>query len=279
MASLPGQTKEGYLARVASQSKLEALMLEEFLACLAGLDLRGALLPDCAFLHFGTLKEFPEASLQAVQHNLRPFYSGSEVPAGPHAGSGDKASAGCPMVVNCKAAHVQRQQTEEDRVSTDIAWVEMCENIEVSISSGGFHLLVGLQGIVLKEPLPPDLCLDGRRLEETAVVAVYSAKDTFKRSKKAEEVIFCGQGFQSWLAERSLTAADVWDDPAEASAGTELWLAKLFSAQESGSLAGYWLPGSFNKEDFLAAKRYSLADLNRLDSALARDQLRSGLLS
>lgn len=284
MASLPGQTKEGYLARVASQSKLEACMLEEFLACLAGLDLRGALLPDCAFLHFGTLKEFPEASLQAVQQNLRPFYSGSEAAA--RTGSGHKASAGSPMVVNSKTVQVQRQRSEEGQVTTEIAWIEMCENIDVSISPGGFHLLVGLQGIALKEPLPPDLCLDGRRLaslpEEAVVVAVYSAKDTFKRSKKAEEVVFCGHAFPSWLAERGLTAADVWDDPAEASAGTELWLAKLFfqfHAQESGSLAGYWLPDLFNREGFLTAKRYSLADLNRLDSALARDQLRSGLLS
>lgn len=289
MASLPGQTKEAYLARVASQSKLEACMLEEFLTCLAGLDLRGALLPDCVFLHFGTLKEFPEASLQAVQHRLRPFYSGSEVAATTtlaHDAADDKVLAGSPMVVNCKTIHVKRQQAKDGLVSAQIAWIEMCENIDVTISPGGFHLLVGVRGVALKEPLPPDLCLDGRRLpslpEEVVVMAIYSTKDTFKRAKKAEEVMFCGQSFHSWLAERGLTAADVWDDPGEASAGTELWLAKLFfqfHAQESGSLAGYWLPCFFNKEDFVAAKRYSLADLNRLDSALARDQLRSALLS
>ncbi|CAJ1344578.1 unnamed protein product [Effrenium voratum] len=263
MASLPGQTKEAFCKYVAGQSKLPPRVLELMHDCLGSLELRGALLSDCAFLHFGTLQEFPAASLDAKRCGLQPFYGRTVADA--------RAGPGLVMV-NCQASSVKIRRATDDP-SPDVLWVEMCSDVDLVVSSG-FHLLVGLQGVHVDKPLPAGLCLDGRQLEDsserTYVVAVYSASDTFKRTSTPEEVVFCGAQLQSWLAERELQPSDLWD---ASEAGCDLWTARLFAP--GAALPGYWDASSFSRSDFLASRRYSLEDLNRLDSALRRDLQRS----
>merc|ERR1712232_269932 len=175
---------------------------------------------------------------------------------------------------------MQVKRDEKDKASTtaESAWVEMCSGVTATLSSAGFHMIVGLCDVTLPEPLPAGICLDARRapaLASQQIVAVYSAADTFKAAKSAEAVIFCGTSFPDWLKERGLTAGDVWEGD-DGAAATDLWTAKLFCEAPSPEfLQGYWSAQSFSKDVFVGAKRFSIDQLNKNDSVLVRDELRS----
>lgn len=250
---------------------------------------------DCAFLHFGTLKEFPAASLQICELGLQPFYSHlvegrSDWNPVPPAKRID------PMIVNSQAHTLHLRKEASD--STEMVWVEMCADLQITLSPSGFHLLVGLEDVKLERPLPEGFCLDGRFIQKAGagstagstpsetsyIVAVYAAADTFKKVKHPEDVLFCGIPFHSWLQQRRLRVEHVWSNAQEAASCTELWTAKLFLATTSAAslaelLPGYWDASCFRSDDFIAHVRFSLEDLNRLDSALNRDIRRHRLIS
>lgn len=291
MASLPGQTREQFANRVSGMSKLPVAILDLMHDYLGSLELRGALMQDCAFLHFGTLKEFPAASLQICELGLQPFYAhlaegrrGDWNPVPP-------AKRGDPMIVNSQAHTVRLRKEASD--STEMVWVEMCADVQIRLSPSGFHLLVGLQDVKMERQLPEGFCLDGRFIQKEAagstpsersyIVAVYAAADTFKKVKQLEDVLFCGIPFHSWLQQRRLRVEHVWSNAHEAASCTELWTAKLFPATTSADslaelLPGYWDASCFRSADFIAQVRFSLEDLNRLDSALDRDVRRCRLI-
>eukprot|EP00928_Gymnodinium_smaydae_P017654 TRINITY_DN16756_c0_g1_i1.p1 TRINITY_DN16756_c0_g1~~TRINITY_DN16756_c0_g1_i1.p1 ORF type:complete len:599 (+),score=133.47 TRINITY_DN16756_c0_g1_i1:99-1895(+) len=291
IASLPGLLKDDYFRRVSSASKLPRPMLELIFDHLGGdrLELRGALAEDAVFLHFGTLREFPQASSEADERSMRPFYSEEDGTIG---ASCSAKSPGGLVFTNCSPESVQVARTVGDEgasgvISTteEAAWVEMCTRTALTLSARGFHMLIGLRDVKLpsERPLPAGICLDGRHIDALAqgrqIVAVYSVDDTFKKVSSFDQVIFCGVPMQQWLSNRGLEVSDVWKEPDDS---TDLWNARLFCAFDAGaaeSLCGYWDVACFARDVFLPAERFSLGELNRLDSALARDGARAGYLA
>jgi hypothetical protein len=285
IASLPGQSKEQYLERIGSSSKLPLPLMELAHEHLGGdkLELRGALVDDSVFLHFGTLREFPQASADAGEQSMLPFYMD---------GREGLLNSRSPMVrgddgvlfTNCRVGSLKVTREAGAAKEKDIAWVEMCDSVTATFSSAGFHLLIGLQNVHLPadKPIPAGLCLDARHIDSLAggsqIVAVYSVVDSFKAVKAADQVIFCGIAMPQWLSERGLSPTDIWSAE-DAATATDLWSAKLFctctDAASAGLLYGYWDSGAFDKDAFLKAERFSIGDLNKNDSALNRDQIRT----
>jgi len=299
IASLPQQTKEAYFKRMEGSSEMPLPALEALHACMQGLELRGALVSDAVFLHFGTLREFPQASMEVIEHSLMPCYaiklcastkvSGSAMSLDEHDTSKCRRSRDCVHLVNCSPDSVRVARADVAHVDLactgkavpEAAWVEMCSGITGTLSALGFHMLVGLRDISLPKLLPSGICIDARHIGGRQIVAVYSVKDTFKRAKSPSDVVFCGVSFPTWLTSRGLCAADVWDAAGEAAEATDLWTARLFRNYTSAViLQGYWDEASFAKEDFLGCPgRLSIGELNAMDSALERDWLRSEFFS
>lgn len=209
-------------------------------------------------------------------------------------------------LVNCCSTTTNVARLPAAAASSDsgveVAWVEMCSGSSLTLSDHGFHLVVGLEGVNLPatSPLPDGICLDMRRVPslhaDSPVLAMYHTGDSFKTVKDKADVRFCGVPMQQWLEERRLTGSDIWtaasnddEDDAAPSPLTEndLWTGQLFAPHGAGAssssalfIAGYWdssVGGDASwKEAFLAAPRYSLQQLQVADSALARDERRTG---
>jgi fucokinase len=283
-ASLLQQSVEAFVDRMAAGgSKMAPAQLELMHRYLSPLELRGAMVAGGAFLHFGTVTEFPDSSVAAVEQDMWPIY----VPAGTAKVVGAPAVGGLHKT-NCDpaGAGVQVMRT---RLGSDappmgsMAWVESCSESAIWLGSGGFNMLVGVDGLLLEEgtPLPDGICLDGRHWKSSSgdqyCVAVYSSKDTFKKQATEAAVVFCGARMTEWLGARGLSAADVWDS----GPGQDLWTARLFCPRGGASateyterLRGFWDAGRFDAAWFRAAPRVSLQELNDVDSALERDARR-----
>jgi len=295
MASVPGQELSGYLDRMhGSGSKLCEEDLTLMHRHFAPLELRGAMVTDAIFLHFGTLTEYPDSCMQAALHGMLPVYVPSEVG---HSSSGLDDS-GIVMINNSRvggAVSAKRVPGETVSAVKSIAWVEGCINCDFCLPHQGFNLIVHCNDLHFVDPLPEGLCLDGRRFSapvgsrlgataEGCACCVYSTRDTFKEQKTEDAVIFCGVPMPQWLADRGLTPADIWD--ASALPGLDLWSARLFcirpadvvaseaAGEYAARLAGYWDVASFDKLWFTGTTRLSLKELGEWGSVLERDGYR-----
>lgn len=132
--------------------------------------------------------------------------------------------------------------------------IERCAGCSLALAAGT-HLLSGLRGLQLTEPLPAGFCLDGRPVPAAAVAAllsaatdapaagavttgggggsstaaaagaparhallVYHCQDSFKPVRTAADATFCGRPLLVWLEERALSMADIVPPPPQGAA-------------------------------------------------------------
>ncbi|MCJ7544460.1 MAG: hypothetical protein MUP47_07855, partial [Phycisphaerae bacterium] len=152
------------------------------------------------------------------------------------------------------------------------AWVEACR-LAAPLNLGGQNVVVGAD-VDEAVTLPAGACLDvteGRRRDGKRAwfVRCYSVTDGFKDTA-ASGATFCGMVLDEWLAAVGAKVKDVWDTSCPADERTA-WEARLFPAEDTPQGHHRWLwmfeptsAGSAQKRQWLAADRYSLAEIASL---------------
>ena len=260
-ACLQNLDKRSYLSRLSGRtpagSEVLDLLYESFHSC----GLSGALVKQATFIHFGSVTEFPTACRELRARGLAPFYSLAHEELVPESGAGLVRFNSLDAVI--KPGHGG-------------SCVEDCRNIEIPCE--GENLLVGLRDLSLAEALPRGFCLDERRFKNDGRVItlrlVYHRDDSFKAQENLQALVFCGKPLHDGLAERDLSFEDVFPP----GTGPDLFLAELFPAGANPDhLAGYWRAppqrASWSKW-FRSSRRYSMATVNALTDAVARDRER-----
>jgi hypothetical protein len=260
-ASVSEISQPEYLRRVESSS-LPLSIKKRLYSFISRHDLQGILTHQTTFLHFGTLNEFPVACRSIHQQNLRTFYSvynrNHEIKPVLTARS---------IMHNCN--NVTFKKTSPD----DSALLEGCINVDAALSAN--NVLMGVSDFEIHATVPPGFCIDERTIDDRTVRAVYHCDDTFKPLAPNGEVIFCGDGIDQWLKQRTLKLSDVIPE----GNGKDLYSAKLFAAEmDSEFLLGYWcVPRSITdwSARFISATRFSLEELNANCDLLERDKKRA----
>jgi fucokinase / fucose-1-phosphate guanylyltransferase len=258
LACLGNLDKASYLGRLAGRSNAGAdvleLLFEKFHPC----GLSGALVRQAAFIHFGSVAEYPAACRELRARGLLPFYALAHEELVPEAG-----------------AALVRFNSVDAAITPGSGGIcaENCRN--VNISCEGENLLIGLRDLDLPEVLPAGFCLDERRITignaEVALRLVYHRDDSFKPQKSFESIMFCGKPLTEWLSERDLAMGDIFPS----GAATDLYAAELFPiGADVELLAGYWrlpLQKAAWTKWFRSSRRYSISAANALADAAARD--------
>jgi galactokinase/mevalonate kinase-like predicted kinase len=250
-----------YAARMGPVTALDPPILRALFERFRPFGLRGVLARSASFLHFGSLREFPEACRTMAGRAMVPFYAQSPAELVPVVGE---------TRIEFHSTGVEIEAPREARI-----YAESCSDVRVR--TDGALMLVGIRGWNPEASLPAGLCLEERDLESAPsgrIRLVYGIDDTFQRMPAVGAVRFCGQAFDRWLAERGLVVGDVWS---EHEVG-DLCAARLFAAPEDDTfLTGYWAAPADPevwRNTFLASRRCSLTELNRLGSAVERDEQR-----
>mgnify|MGYP003684071863 CR=1 FL=1 len=210
----------------ARGSTLAEPALRTLHAHLAPMRLRVALPRDASFVHFGSLVEFPHACA---------------IVAARARGAGARACrfterARC-LLLNCENVRVTRLDDAgeaHDEASTGsahasdgdtpppardvelgascaraVSVLEGCSDCSLTLALGT-HLLAGVRGLHLTQPLPAGMCLDARRLPAGHdALLCYACGDSFKPVAAPSDAVFCARPLLAWLAERDLTLRDV----------------------------------------------------------------------
>lgn len=186
--------------------------------------LHAALPPRALFVHFGSLSEYSDACARVLEREARD--------AGGTARAADRAhvllvnsddvrvrTERSPAVVPpAPAASVPPAGAQPNGHASPLPLVEMCSHCTLTLGTQvgarpAPQLLVGLTDFHAPSPIPPGICLDGRRLAlapgrpSVRVVLVYSGADSFKRVAHVKDALFCGRPLLAWLAARGLPAA------------------------------------------------------------------------
>ncbi len=265
-ACLGGLDEEAYQRRVAADSKASHEGLESIFRIFSPCGLSGVLVKQAAFIHFGSLIEFPSACREARERELLSFYAVAHEELSGSAGDG---------------AIIDNSVRTDIRVSGPGVYAENCR--DVSIVCEGGNLLVGLRSLSLDMPLPSGITIDERRLSDgTTLRLVYGSTDTFKPVADPSLAVFCGVRLPDWLALRALKISDIFPDSDESDTGPQPcdpYEAFMYAALESADfLCGYWAaptdPSAWAAA-FRSAPRYSLAQANALSDPCARDAERT----
>ena len=256
-AALRGLSFEDYARRIG-RSPLPPAAARRLFDTLRRFALRAVLIRSSSFVHLGTLAEFPAAGRELAQRALRPFYEQDPGELRPYT-SAEK------IVYNSVDAQVLVRPSS-------FAMVEGCRHVRIREAQGD-NLFVGLEDFDLDVSVPPGFCLEQRRREGgEAVLLVYAGGDTFTKANEAAEVIVCGQPLPLWLEQRKLTPADL----RVASPVDPLDLTLYCAGVPPEFAAGYWtVPPPGWTEQFRAARRFSLKQLNEDDDVVQRDDRRS----
>jgi galactokinase/mevalonate kinase-like predicted kinase len=271
-ACLSGLDREAYRARIAGRSRADASLLDLLYDRFHSFGLAGVLVKQSAFIHFGSVAEFPAACRELGSRGIAPFYAQSREELSPELSEA-----------------LVRFDSLETEVGTGPGGVcvENCRRIRLKCE--GENLLVGLRDLELERPLPRGLCLDERALGGAMVRLVYRKDDSFKPQASLEELRFCGRPLADWLAERRLYASDLFtagsaaagaaaERTADGDAAFDLQAMALFVENaDAGFLEGYWrLPADPESwaQRFRSARRHSIAGANALSDAAERDRER-----
>ncbi len=225
-------TLEHYVATArASGSAWSDAELAELYPRLRGIPLRLATLPRAAFLHFGTTRQLIESGLA-----LAPF-----------------------------ARQVVLECDNRAPVNGEEIWMEGCRT-QAPVTLGGHNVLTGLD---IEQPLtlPRGAALDVLEGHTRAggrcwYIRCSATDDDFKRVPP----MFIGRPMDEWLAQMSLTAADIWD-AAVPEAQRSLWNARITPASPTADFTGWlWMfdPGHATTEQkalYKAADRYSAEEI------------------
>ncbi|MDA8426087.1 MAG: hypothetical protein M0Z80_08100, partial [Treponema sp.] len=304
-ACLSGLDREAYRERIAGRSRAGDPLLDLLYDRFHPLGLAGVLVRQSAFIHFGSVAEFPAACRELRSRAIAPFYAQSHEELSPEVGE----------------ALVRFDSLEAELASgPGGVCVENCRRIRLGGEGG--NLLVGLRDLELERPLPRGLCLDERALGGAMVRLVYHQDDSFKPQPSLEELRFCGRPLLDWLAERGLEAGDLFPGRTGTDGGAGAGAAAGAAAEQSAAastaagavaeqsaagrtdgsavaraaagaaafdlqaaplfvenagpdfLEGYWRlpddPESWARR-FRSARRHSIAGANALSDAAARD--------
>ena len=250
--------RERLAGRTAAPAEVLDLLFDTFHPC----GLAGVLVKQAAFIHFGSVSEFPRACLELRERGIAPFYALAHEELVPEVGQ--------------SLVRFNSLEAEVEPGSGAVC-VEDCRHVKIPCE--GENLLVGLRNLELREPLPRGFCIDERSLRdgrsEAKVRLVYHKGDTFKAQPSPDKVVFCGQPLPAWLAARGLSLQDV----TPGGAGADLYALEIFAAgADAAHLEGYWRvprdPASWAAW-FRSSSRFSIASANARTDAGARDLERS----
>ena len=244
----------------ASGSSWDERPLEQLFQALRGIPFGVRVLPQCAFLHFGTTHQIIHSGLELL-----------------------RTDQGVSKLSSC--LQIGSLLGEQSRVMGSNAWIEACR-IDTDLQLGGHNVV---SGVDLDEPtsLPTGACLSviqGRdRVGERAwFVLCYGANDLFKDTIE-QSARFCNRPVASWLSAAGLGPDEVWDRDIPPDRRT-LWDARLFPVVlDPGDHHGYlWM---FSPEDasteqktgYRRADRLSLAEIACLADREAFYERRSSL--
>ncbi|MGO8693351.1 MAG: L-fucokinase [Rectinemataceae bacterium] len=259
-ACLSGLDREAYRSRLAGRSLAGDPFLDLLFERFQPFGLAGVLVKQPAFIHFGSVAEFPAACRELRTRGIAPFYAQSREELSPEVGDS-----------------LIRFDSLETEVSSGPGGVcvENCRRIKVNCEGG--NLLVGLRDFSLERALPRGLCLDERAIGEGRVRLVYHEEDSFKPQASIGGLRFCGGPLVEWLARRRLEAGDLFPGLSGAEEGSraDLQAAALFvEGADAEFLEGYWRPSPDPEawaRRFRSARRYSIAEANGLSDAAFRD--------
>ncbi|MGA2545589.1 MAG: L-fucokinase [Rectinemataceae bacterium] len=253
---------ESYVARVKASSRLSRAALEEMYELFHPCGLSGVLVKSPLFLHFGSAAEYPSACAELCEKGHAAFYALPGEELVPEAGR--------------SLVRFSCFDTEFDLRGPG-SYAENCCKLRAALE--GENMLVGVQALELRDPLPRGICIDERRIGSGRGVEsyrlVYHFGDTFKPVSSMSAARFCGIGMKEWLEERTLAGEDigVGEGP------FDLYRAELFTASGDGDfLSGYWRrpsdPAEWGRK-FKGSRRISIAWANENSDASARDRERS----
>jgi fucokinase len=230
----------------ASGSTWDERVLERVYGGLQPLPFHLQIVPQCRFLHFGTTRQLITSGLELVEldggvPSRSPLSINNELQAG-------GAIAGPP------------------------SWVEACR-VSAPLTLAGQNVVIGVD---IRQPLalPEGACLDvvpGRNQAKRDVwfVRCYGVGDTFKDTLE-RGATFCNRPLMAWLAAIGARPEDIWVSSLVADKRS-LWDARVFPAVAEHSAYRDWLwmfdvdrATPAQKRAFLAAERYSVAEMARL---------------
>ncbi|HUW39937.1 MAG TPA: L-fucokinase [Rectinemataceae bacterium] len=258
-ACLSGLDREDYRARIAGRSQAGRELLDVLYDRFHPFGLAGVLVKQSAFIHFGSVAEFPAACRELRSRAIAPFYAQGREELSPE---------------------LSEALVRFDSLETEVAsgpggvCIENCRRVKLACE--GENLLVGLRDLELGRPLSRGLCLDERSVPEGRLRLAYHKDDSFKPQPSLDLLRFCGEPLVDWLAERRLEAGDLFPGrAAEAQAAFDLQAAELFVLDaEPDFLEGYWRlpadPAAWALR-FRSGRRLSIAAANASSDAAGRD--------
>ncbi len=260
-ACLMGISYEDFIAKVELRSKVDRAILGKVFETFSGIDLRGVVARRTSFLHFGSLKEYPESSFELTKRGTQPFYTPDNPELRPWIDDDT-------IRLNCRNLNIERAEGP--------VFCEACENARV-FGAEGANLFIGLRDVDLSYSVPYGICMDQRDVEGGSLVMVYSIHDTWKPQRDMQSVVVCGIPVEQWLTERGLGPEDIWEE----TECYDLMQARLFSWNFSPSyLRGFWdadcARGEW-RDTFKAASRICPAEVNSRSRASDRDRRRADI--
>jgi galactokinase/mevalonate kinase-like predicted kinase len=259
-ACLGGIDFARFADKTGNASKLGTVALRALFKAFCGFTLRGVVTRSTAFIHFGSLSEYPASCREIQRREILPFYhrEGEEIK---------------PLVTETAVAY----NSMEDGVSAAAETMKtvFVENVnKCSVDDfGGENLLLGLRSFSCPLSIPRGICIDRRVIDKKALHLVYGIHDTFKSQHDARAVIYCGMQFDKWLAGHGLKETDVW----QKGEVRDLLRARLFiPGAEAAYCAGYWSASADKRwtQTFLKSARISIIEANVRTNALAREKER-----
>ena len=192
-ACLGGITREDYLQKVRSRSKLDEATLRAIHESFQDISLTGFVAKQARFLHFGLLSEYPESCARLASNDMVPFYVHEEAELRP-------SLSGRAVILNSRETECRAAENAQPIL------VEGCDGVSLADARGG-NLFLGLTDRRLTYTIPAGVCLDERQVKDGRVTAVYGIDDSWLCEENLDRALYLGVPFRRWLADRRLPAA------------------------------------------------------------------------
>jgi len=261
-AAIPDLPLSGYLERMSGRSALPLPILTGVHENLAPLRLRGTLMKQSRFIHFGNLPEYIESAKAVSGMELLPFYERDRAEIAPE-------NRGEWILNNCDAVTGRRSVGRR-------VFCESCRNLTID-EAGENNLFIGLTDVKIDYPTPEGMCFEGRSNRLGEFILVYGVHDSWKPALKSEQLTFCGVPLATWLSDRSLDLEQI----APGSGTLDLYQLRLWvPGTRPQDLRGYLEAGAANAEWrrwLLESERHSLRAINKADDARQRERRRMSI--
>lgn len=259
-ASIANQSFASYIKKIGKDSKAPLEVLKMIYDEFSQYPLHGVLTEATSFLHFGSLSELYDSSVQMHHRDIRPFYVLDHEEIEPEFSEG-RAKVQC--------INTSIRSSNQARI-----YAEGCSNSQITEALGE-NVFIGLKNFSLAVTVPRRICIDERNLTQGTTRMVYGIFDSFKPELNFKTVRYMDQPMGTWLIARGLLPEDIWDDT---SIKYDLYTAKLFCMALPDEFCSWYWSASPKESDsliFKKTKRYSLAQINSLDSSANRDENRA----